>query len=63
MYLNRGENNMEEIVSKKRRVNEIKPVKVHTLSTHRWHMKKYGRCPYCKAGSKPVSREKVLEGL
>ena len=54
---------MEEIVPKRKRNNEIKPVRVHTLSTHRYHMTKYGRCLYCAVGSKPVSREEVVKDL
>jgi len=54
---------MEEVKTKRKRNNVIKPRMVHDLSTHRWHMKRYGRCPYCKNGSKPVSRAELLKDL
>ena len=30
--------------------------KYHTLESHNFHIARFGRCPYCNSGSKPVHK-------
>lgn len=33
--------------------------KYHSLNTHNWHIKRYGKCMYCELGSKAVPQAAI----
>jgi len=37
--------------------------KMHSLEDHNYHIRCYGRCPYCTNGSKPVPKAMIKELL
>lgn len=40
-----------------------KKSKYHTLEDHNFHIRRYGRCVYCRLGSKPVPKSVILENM
>lgn len=36
-----------------------KDQKLHTVENHNYHIKMYGRCPYCLMGSKAVPKAMI----
>jgi hypothetical protein len=41
----------------------FKAIKMHTVETHNFHIRRYGRCPYCMQGSKPVPKAEIIHGV
>lgn len=39
----------------------FKPLGLHSLECHEYHMKTWGRCPYCNVGSRPVTKCVIVE--
>jgi len=36
---------------------------LHSLEAHNFHIRRYGRCLYCEAGSVPVHKSVIVERL
>jgi len=55
--------NVSQVGFSGNRKESVSVVRVHKLGDHRFHLKRYGRCPYCMVGSRPVMRSVVVDGL
>jgi hypothetical protein len=36
---------------------------MHSLECHNFHIRRYGRCPYCATGSRAVPKAVIVERL
>ena len=46
-----------------RTVRGVSMTEMHTLENHNYHIKMYGRCPYCMMGSEPVPKVMIVEAV
>ena len=36
---------------------------MHKVEDHNYHIRRFGRCPYCEAGSEPVPKDLIISLL